>query len=140
MTQAEIKAAYERTKARMASMKAKAEEALGEAVATVETVGAGFLGAYGRGRFGEGGRWEVAGVEATLAAGVILHATGFLGLFGRYDEHAHNIGNGLLTEYAVTKGYELGVEAKQGTSGIRELGPGGVRHSSAFERDYAMAA
>lgn len=144
MNAAQIQRSYESMKARMANYKEKAEEALGEAIATAEVGGGAFLASYARGRYGEGGRLLIGGVDGDLLLGAGLHLTGYFGLFGKYDEHAHNIGNGFVACYLTHKGYELGLEAKNQASGyvapVHELNVGAPRASSAFERDFVAQA
>jgi hypothetical protein len=130
----------ERARATAKNMREKAEGTLQQAVTSVEVVGAGFLASYARGRMGdENGQWLIGGVDFDLAAGLGMHALGFLGAFGRYDEHAHALGNGALACYAVHKGFALGDEAKHKTSSAGSR-PNALneRRASVFETDSAL--
>lgn len=112
-TVASLRSSLQRMRARAENMKEKAEEALGTAIQTVEVGGTSFLFAYLRGRMGdENGDLNVVGIPASLGTGVAMHLVGFLGGFGKYADHAHNIGDGAIAEYAVTMGVRIGADAK----------------------------
>ena len=110
---AQIKKSYEGLKKRVGNMKEKAESTLGEAINTAETVASGSAFGYVRGRFGNAdSRWLLLDVDGDLSIGLGLHALAFVGMFGKYEEHAHAIANGALTCYGTLKGLELGKKAK----------------------------
>lgn len=117
MNVSQMKKALENAKRRAASVKAKAEEAIGTAVRTGETVGGSFLASYARGRMGDDkGRWLIGSVDADLAGGLALHAVGFV-VDEKYGDHAHALGDGALACYAAHKGFEFGRESKAKTAG-----------------------
>ncbi len=100
---------FERVKAHAQALKAKAEEAIGEGIATAEIAGAAGLAGYANAKFGAdtGGELQIKGVPADLLAGAALKGLAFLGGAGKHAEHAHNFASGLLAAYA----YRAGVAA-----------------------------
>ncbi len=124
MAASDLRQKLARAKAQVANIKEKAEETMQTAKCAVETVGTAFGFGYLRGRMTDPAdpeSFSVMGVEPDLLAGVALHAVGFLGGFGKYSEDAHNVANGALSSYAVTKGVEIGVDARaesEGTAGV----------------------
>lgn len=101
----------QRAYSRLGKMREKSEEMLGQVLQTTEVVGTGFLFSYLRGRMGDAeGELDVAGVPVSLGSGLAFHVLGFTGVFGKYAEHAHNLGDGALVEYAVVQGMRLGAE------------------------------
>lgn len=135
---------WENLKNKHKKMATKAE-AGAQALLSGAEVGATAFGAgYARARFGENGVLELAGVDASLVFGGGLHVLAFLNMFGKYDEHIHNVGNGFFGEYLGQKGYEFGLDAKKtaGTADPRQLADPSMRTGavdSAFDR-AAMAA
>lgn len=82
---------------------AKAEEKAGEMKSTLECVGAAAAMGYARGKMEDAsGVWNVPLVkfDVELVAGTALVAGVFFDLFGKYDEDALNVGNGILAHYA----------------------------------------
>jgi hypothetical protein len=138
-----ITKAYHNAQARLAKYKETAQETLGEAIAATEVGGASFLSSYGRGKFGDAeGRWVVSSVDVDLAGAVVLHGVAFMNLFGKYDEHAHNLANGMLACYLAHKGFDLGRQSKTSAQGIiNELPQArpGIYSGSAFEGAFARA-
>jgi hypothetical protein len=114
----------EKGKKTVASIKEKAAETMGVAVGVLEVSAASFGFGYARGRYATtGGEFAIMGVPPDLLAGVVLHGLGFLGAFGaKYDEHAHNLGNGALAAFLTTKGVQFGVEARS-TDPTSKYGP-----------------
>jgi len=122
--------------ARAGKLREAAEKATETVIRTTEVAGTAFGLAYLRGRYPsviEGKTQNdllVAGVPVSLMLGIGGHVAGFAGVFGKYDEHIHNIATGALAEYAATKAAEIGKEhkkeaekpAKPKVSG--EFGPG----------------
>jgi hypothetical protein len=49
-------------------------------------------------------------VPADLLAGVALHALGFAGIAGKYDDDLHNFGDGVLSGYFVQLGAGFGAQ------------------------------
>jgi hypothetical protein len=140
-----MKKALERAKGTAKAVKVKAEEAIGTAVTSGETVGAAFIAAYARGRMGEqtgpnAGRLLVGSVDGDLLAGLGMHAVGFV-VSEKIADHAHALGNGALACYGAFKGFEFGRESKKKTSG--RANPAELREhqsrvtSSAFDASEA---
>lgn len=113
---------YEKLKARVASMKEKGQEALGHVLQTVEVGGTSFAFGFMRGKMGDqNGDLDVVGVPASLGTAVGMHVLGFLGIFGKHSEHAHNIGDGAVAEYAAVAGMRLGAEKSTDFAGTRRI-------------------
>ncbi len=94
----------ERMIARAKSITEKSEETVGQVIRTMEVGGAAFTAGVLKGRYGT---VEVAGVPADLGAAAVLHGVGFLG-GGRYKEHLHSFGDGVLASYLTTVGAGIG--------------------------------
>ncbi len=124
MDRGSIVKAYHNAQSRLAKYKEQAQETLGAAIATAEVGGASFLSSYGRGKFGDAeGRWLVSGVDVDLGGAVVLHGVAFMSMFGKYDEHAHNLANGMLACYLAHKGFDLGRQSKNQPSAQGMLQP-----------------
>jgi hypothetical protein len=142
----------EKGKATVAKIKEKATETMQVAVGAMEVAVTSFGFGYARGRMATAdGEFSVMGVPPDLLAGVVLHGLGFLGAFGKFDEHAHNLGNGALAAFLTTKGVQFGVEARKeplnagkyvvGGSAYPAIGAGGARMSDQdLAREIAQAA
>lgn len=110
---------YESLQNRLKGIQATAEKTMGTVLQTVEVVGAVALGAYANGRYGKpdttGGtglnEWDLHSVPVDAAVGVVFHGLGFAGMLGKYDEHAHNLGDGFLGSYAYRLGNKQGLKA-----------------------------
>lgn len=128
MDRTSIVKAYHNAKARLEKYKETAQETMKQGVAMAEVGGASFLASYGRGKFGDAeGRWLVSGVDVDLAGAVVLHGVAFMDLFGSYNDHGHNLGNGLLACYLAHKGFDLGRQSRNQSGAAGELpapGPG----------------
>jgi len=94
----------ERLMARAKTVAEKSEETVGQVIRTMEVGGAAFTAGVLKGRYGT---VEVAGVPADLGAAAILHGVGFLG-GGKYKEHLHSLGDGVLASYLTTVGAGIG--------------------------------
>lgn len=101
---ADWKSRAERLMARAKSITEKSEETVGQVIRTMEVGGAAFAAGVVKGRYGT---VEVAGVPADLAAAAMLHGVGFLG-GGKYKEHLHSLGDGVLASYLTTVGAGIG--------------------------------
>lgn len=132
----------ESAKNRLRRGKEKAEEMAGQVLQTVEVAGSAFALGYARGRLsGDDGEWKMAGVDPELLAGVAFHGLGFLGLFGKYSEHVHNVGDGSLAAYAALKGIDLGASKNKTssaglmprTAGVAQMGQGAPQFGSVFD-------
>lgn len=150
----------ERGKKTVAAIREKAAETMSTAVGALEVSAASFGFGYARGRYATtDGQFAIMGVPPDLLAGVVLHGLGFLGAFGpKYDEHAHNLGNGALAAFLTTKGVGFGVQARStdpaskygplqpgkvvvGADGYPAMGAGSMRMSDAdLAREIARAS
>lgn len=101
---ADWKGRAERMIARAKTITEKSEETVGQVIRTMEIGGAAFGAGLLKGRYGT---VEVAGVPADLGAAAALHGLGFLG-GGRYKEHLHAFGDGVLASYLTTVGAGIG--------------------------------
>jgi hypothetical protein len=100
---------YEKLKARVATMREKGQEAIGTVLQTVEVGGTAFGFGFMRGKMGDAqGDLDIVGIPASLGTAVAMHGLGFMGVFGKHSEHAHNIGDGALAEYGAVQGMRLG--------------------------------
>lgn len=117
MSTSELRRALENARSRVNSIKAKSTEVAGQALQTVEIGGTAFGLGYLRGRMADNqGEWKVLGVQPELLAAVGAHGLAFMGAFGKYSEHMHNVGDGALAAFLAAKGMDFGVTAK--SSGI----------------------
>jgi hypothetical protein len=92
--------------AKLHKIRGKTEEKVGEVFKMVETVGGALAVGYARARFGEVTIGPEIPAEALLGAGLSL--TAFLDLPGKYSEHLHNVGNGILGGWASMEAVKLG--------------------------------
>lgn len=97
---------YARLKEKFARYEEKANQSMRHVVQTSQVGIAAFAVGAARGRFGE---ITVIGVPVDLLAGVGLHVLGFVG-GGRYEEAAHNFGDGALAGYLTTLGASIGAK------------------------------
>lgn len=143
MTVSEMRRALDNARGRLGAVKKKATAVAGQALQTVEIGGSAFALSYLRGRMAnEQGDWKVVGVDPELLAAVGFHGLAFVGAFGQYSEHMHNVGDGALAAFLAGKGLDFGVQAKQnagtsgmvGTAGIPRAMPApGPRFQTAFD-------
>lgn len=89
---------------RIERAKEKGEEAMAQGLQLAEIAGASALAGYMNTKMGEGGELQFKGIPADLLAGIGLHAVAFLGVAGKYGEHAHNLADGLIAAYAYRAG------------------------------------
>lgn len=92
--------------AKLNKIRGKTEEKVGEVFKMVETVGGALGVGYARARWGEVTIGPEIPIEALLGAGLSL--TAFLDLPGKYSEHLHNVGNGILGGWATMEAIKLG--------------------------------
>lgn len=103
--------AGKRAMASVKNMRERAEAGMDQALQTLEVAGTGFGFGFARGYYSvQGKKFELFGVSPDLLAGLIMHGTGYFGLWGKNARHAHNFGDGGITSYGVTKGVQFGVE------------------------------
>jgi len=96
----------------------------------MEVSGTAFGMAYARGRYGdEKNELNVGGVPVGLITGVGGHLLGFIGVFGQYGEHVHNIGDGALAEYVANLGNKIGTEHRDATMAASGRYAVGRRHA-----------
>jgi hypothetical protein len=115
---------------RMAHMASSAagEKTFGAILQGITVIGVAGTMSYLNARHAAAGRqaYEVAGVPADLALGVLFSGLALTGYFGDHAKHAHNVGNGFLCAYACRMGTMWGSAAKS------QLGAGAPRAAAAF--------
>ncbi len=114
---AQAKEMWERAQGKMERLREQAESAIGTGIQMAEVSGAAFGFGYANGRWGENGELAIGGVPVDLGAAVVLHGTAFLGGFGKYSEHGHNLGTGALAACAYRTGAQIGASAAQKAHG-----------------------
>lgn len=92
--------------AKLNKIKGKTEEKVGEVFKMVETVGGALAVGYARAKWGEVTVGPDVPIEALVGAGLSLAA--FLDLPGKYSEHLHNVGNGILGGWGTLEAVKLG--------------------------------
>jgi hypothetical protein len=113
---------YEALKNRIASWKEKGQEQMGHALQAVEVGATAFGFGFMRGKMGDAnGDLDIAGVPASLGAAIALHGLGFMNVFGKHSEHAHNIADGALAEYASVQGMRMGAARSTDFAGQRRI-------------------
>jgi len=113
---------YEALKSRMAAWREKGQEQLGHVLQTAEIGAVSFGFGFARGKMGDqDGNLDVAGMPASLAAAVLGHGLGFMGVFGKHDEHAHNLADGALAEYAAVAGMRMGAARSTDFQGQKRI-------------------
>lgn len=124
---------FENAQSRLKRGREKATAVAGQALQSVEIAGTGLALGYARGRLADpqSGDWKVAGVDPEILVAAAGHGFGFLGFFGKYGEHVHNVADGALCAYAVMKGMDLGVEKRNQTQGLLTAGTAGTPQMSA---------
>lgn len=97
---------------RVASLKGKGEEAVGEAVAAVEVFGGALGGGFLDEKMGtlesDGVKvYKVQGVPVNIGLGLAAKAAAFMGVAGKHGKHLHDVGNGFLAAYGVKLGESI---------------------------------
>lgn len=111
----EFKARADRLMNKARAVSEKSEEAVGQVIRTMEVGGAAFTAGVLKGRFGT---VEVMGIPADLGAAVAIHGLGFVG-GGKYKEHLHSIGDGVLASYLTAVGAGIGDRmAREGAAAL----------------------
>ena len=119
MSLAEAKQRLERAKHTVARVREKTEEAIGQGIQVAEVAGTAVTFGWANARFGDAdGEMKLFGIPLDLATGLGLTGMAMFGGFGRYGEHAVNVGAGAIASYAYRTGYQLGSET-QGASSSR---------------------
>lgn len=108
-----------RLHARVAHLRGKGEEAVGQGIAAAEVVGgaavAGFIDEKWGTDDGSGVKLAtVRGVPATLLIGAVGKGAAFMGVAGKHGGHLHDVSNGLLAGY----GYHLGIQAAKKAASV----------------------
>lgn len=91
--------------AKLNRIRGKTEEKVGEVFKMVETVGAAAAVGAAHAKWGEVTIGPDIPLVAAIGAGLSLSA--FLDLPGKYSEHLHNLGNGVLGGYAVIEAVKM---------------------------------
>jgi hypothetical protein len=93
---------------------ATGEKAFGAVLQAIEVVGVAGVVSFLNARHAGPGRkaYEVAGVPADLALGLLFTGFSVAGYFGQHDQHGQNVGYGLLSAYTCRMGTEWGEAAK----------------------------
>lgn len=92
--------------AKLQKIRGKTEEKVGEVFKMVETVGGALAVGYAHSRWGEVTIGPDIPLPALVGAGLSL--TAFLDLPGKYSEHLHNVGNGILSGWGTLEAVKLG--------------------------------
>lgn len=100
--------------AHVASASGTGENVFGAVLQTVEFVGVAGTMSYLNMRHAAPGRqaYEVAGVPADLALGLLFSGLSLSGYFGKHASHGVNVGSGFLAAYACRMGATWGAAAK----------------------------
>ena len=109
-----------------AGLRGHTSRVAGEAIKEALVAGTAFGASYVNARYGSGGAYEVQGVPADLAGGLLISALSFADFLGKYDEFGHAIGSGLLAAYGSRLGAKHGAEAKLAASKSAAKGHFGV--------------
>lgn len=113
---------YEALKSRMAAWREKGQEQLGHVLQSAEIGATAFGFGFARGKMGDAdGNLDIAGMPASLAAAVVGHGLGFMGVFGKHDEHAHNLADGALAEYSAVAGMRMGAARSTDFQGQKRI-------------------
>ena len=114
MSLADARQRLERAKHTMARVREKTEEAIGQGILVAEVAGTSVAFGWANARFGgeSEGEMRIFGIPLDLATGIGLTGVAMFGGFGRYGEHAVNVGAGAIASYAYRTGYQLGSEAQ----------------------------
>ncbi len=119
MEQAQKK--VERAQTTLEKFKDRAEEAMATGLKIAEIGMTTTAFGYVNGRWGENGELAVMGMPVDLGTAVAMHTVAFLGGFGKYSEHGHNIGTGALAacgyRTAAAMGAKAAAEAKAHATG-----------------------
>ena len=96
----------------------RGEAAMGHLLQSGEVVASAFGMGYLNGKKPAAGKNHhefVENVPTDLASGLTLHVLNILGMFGKYGEHAANLGDGCLAAYAARLGLEVATQQKTTT-------------------------
>lgn len=111
---------------RTVGIKGHASRVAGEAIKEALVAGTAFGASFANARYGSGGAYEIQGVPADLAGGLLISALSFADVLGKYDEFGHAVGSGLLAAYASRLGAKHGAEAKLAAGKTKTAGYFGV--------------
>jgi hypothetical protein len=92
----------------------KGEKTFGEVMKAIEIVGVGGAMSYMNAKHASPGRnaYEIMGVPADLALGLIFSGFAVTGYFGEHADHAQNVGIGFLAAYACRMGSVWGASSR----------------------------
>ena len=124
---------------RLASVKEKAEETMGQAIQVAETVGAAGAMGYVNAKMGKDGEFRVGNVPLDLGLAAAGLGMALFGALGKYGEHGVNLAAGCGAAYAYRMGEKMGTQAK--TSGVTGALPAAERAKWAeYYRGHSAAA
>ena len=124
-----------RLKESISRYKEKTEEVTGRVIGTFETLGGAALSGYGA------GRWpnvRILSAPPDVAGGALFAGLAAFGMFGKYDEHAHNFGDGLLA--GATARFFAGLGAKAASSAPPTHAISGGIFAGSLEQGRRIAA
>lgn len=112
---AHVQALGERFPARGALAGVNGERMFGGALKAIEVIGVGGAMSYMNARHAAPGRnaYEVMGVPADLALGLLFSGCALTGYFGQQGDHALNFGLGFLSAYACRMGSIWGSASRE---------------------------
>jgi hypothetical protein len=107
---------------RLAHLEGAGEKTFGAILAGIEVVGVAGTMSYLNARHAAAGRnaYEVAGVPADLALGLLFSGLAITGYFGEHAKHGHNVGFGFLAAYAARMGTVWGRSAQSAHQALGE--------------------
>jgi len=133
-------ALFERFGSRASLGPAGGERMFGGVLKAIEIVGAGGAMSYLNARHAQAGRnaYEVMGVPADLALGLLFSGFALTGYFGQQGDHALNFGIGFLGSYACRMGSIWGASARAAAT-TQVSGPAPAQIPAPAPTPYAPA-
>lgn len=113
---------------RLAHLEGAGEKTFGAILAGIEVVGVAGTMSYLNARHAAVGRnaYEVAGVPADLALGLLFSGLAITGYFGEHAKHGHNVGFGFLAAYAARMGTVWGTSSRSAHQALEGRGVRGA--------------
>lgn len=135
----EAKKAVMRMKDRIGKVREDNERVIGQGLQVVEAGAAMFGWGWANHKFGTVPAHDAAalpevqvlGLPADLGAGVLLVGAAMFGAFGRYDEHAINVGAGSIGAFGYRMGAEIGSKSHESAPAAPGRRPAGQVTSGA---------